>query len=168
MVKFSRYLLADISAGISADFIGRFDCRSYLKAGSISGAPHFMLQVFWWFLVGPYLEVIHLECNALSRSSTAGTLTLQPSGVDCAILSNEKGRNLTTDGPRKYILKHFNELRNIAMHVLHFVLLTLVVTIRLSKSFRRRILGDVFEVWRRYMCGRRRRWRRRKVRFPSR
>ena len=82
----------------------------------------------------------------MSRSSTAGTLTLQPSGVDCAILSNEKGRNLTTDGPRKYILKHFNELRNIAMHVLHFVLLTLVVTIRLSKSFRRRILGDVFEV----------------------
>ena len=31
MEKFSRYLSADISAGISADSIGRLDYRSYSK-----------------------------------------------------------------------------------------------------------------------------------------
>ena len=90
--------------------------------------------------------VVHLECNVSSRSSTAGTPTPRPSDVGYAILLDGKDRNLTTHDPRTCILKHFNELMNISLHVLHFVLLTLVVAIRLSKSLRRRILGDVFEV----------------------
>ena len=108
MEKFSRYLSADISAGISADSIGRLYYRSYSTDWISSNWKHISsafekASCLVWFQVwiareGKLLVFLHMHLTWMNPPAPCSLFILFIS-IPCLFVDDERERKVINSGP---------------------------------------------------------------------